>query len=184
MEQTYTKFRDVPQFVRDGTWECHYTLISALEFIDELVSGRGVTQRLDIDPDFQRGHVWNEQQQIAWLEFNLRGGKTGNTIYLNNPGWQTSYEGWFVLVDGKQRLEAIRAFVNNQIKVFGTYYKDYTDRISITDGGQIKINVNTLKTRAEVLQWYLGFNSGGTPHTKKEIARVYQLLSVEQGLKT
>ena len=39
---------------------------------------------LQLNPEFQRGHVWTEEQQIAWVEYYLRGGKSGNTIYLNN----------------------------------------------------------------------------------------------------
>ena len=31
---------------------------------------------LQFNPDFQRGHVWTEGQQIAFMEFLLKGGKT------------------------------------------------------------------------------------------------------------
>lgn len=37
-------------------------------------------------------YVWTEEQQIAWLEYHLRGGKSGNTIYLNNPFWNSYRE--------------------------------------------------------------------------------------------
>ena len=36
-------------------------------------------------------------------------------------------------------------------------------------------NVNNLKTRADVLRWYLEMNTGGTPHSKEEIKRVEEL---------
>jgi len=39
--------------------------------------------------------------------------------------------------------------------------------------------MNDLKTRAEVLQWYIEFNAGGTPHTEAEINRVRELLKKE-----
>lgn len=42
-----------------------------------------------------------------------------------------------------------------------------------------KINVNNLLTRREVLQWYVEFNSGGTPHTTEELDRVRALLRKE-----
>jgi len=45
----------------------------------------------------------------------------------------------------------------------------------------MKINVNDLQTRAEVLQWYIDFNSGGVVHTAEEIARVKALLEKESG---
>jgi hypothetical protein len=44
----------------------------------------------------------------------------------------------------------------------------------INDG--LKFNINDLKTKAEVLQWYLDFNTGGTVHSDEEITRVRKML--------
>jgi hypothetical protein len=41
-------------------------------------------------------------------------------------------------------------------------------------------HVNDLKTREEVLIWYLEMNSGGTPHTKEELDRVKRMLEKEE----
>lgn len=41
-------------------------------------------------------------------------------------------------------------------------------------------SVNDLQTKAEILQWYIEMNSGGTPHTSKEIERVKKLLDQEK----
>lgn len=38
------------------------------------------------------------------------------------------------------------------------------------------ININDLKTKKEVLQWYIQMNSGGTPHSPEEITRVEKLM--------
>ena len=43
----------------------------------------------------------------------------------------------------------------------------------------LSINIATLKTRKEVLQWYLDFNTGGVIHTDKEINKVKDLLRKE-----
>jgi hypothetical protein len=39
--------------------------------------------------------------------------------------------------------------------------------------------VNDLRTRKEVLQWYLDLNTGGTIHTSDEIEKVKRLLAAE-----
>lgn len=171
-----TRFEDVPQFTRSGSWECDYTLPRVLRFVEQAQEEEG----LNLDPDFQRAHVWTEKQQIAWLEFFLRGGKTGRVLYFNNPNWigtkvRGKYE--FVIVDGKQRLQAITRFLKDEIRIFGSLYSEYTDKPQPT----MKINVNDLKTRAEVLQWYIEFNSGGVVHSEEEIERVRKLLEKEQG---
>jgi hypothetical protein len=170
-----TKFRDIPQFVRHGSYEVDVSPESLISTINDFVE-----QGLDLDPDFQRGHVWSDKQRVAFVEFFLRGGKTGRVIYLNNPNWHFNNEkGYndFVIVDGKQRVEAFRKFINNEIKAFGSYYREYTDSIRLVN--TMKINVNDLRTRADVLQWYIDFNAGGVVHSDKEISRVRRLLKKE-----
>lgn len=129
---------------------------------------------LDLDPEFQRGHVWTKAQQIAFVEFVLKGGVGSLEIKFNHPNWQGNYKGQMVLVDGKQRLTAVLKFMNNQIKAFGTYYKDFTGYLP--SHAQLLFLVNDLKTEAEVLQWYLEINAGGTPHTEDELNKVRKML--------
>ena len=171
-----TRFQDIPKFTRDGSWECDFDFKYLLDFIDENIR----EYNLQLNPDFQRGHVWTEEQQIAWIEFFLKGGKTGRVLYLNCPNWQGDLvkEGDyndFVCVDGLQRITAIRRFMDGEIPVFGSYISEYEDKMPLT-GNSIKINVNNLKTKKEVLQWYVDMNAGGTPHTKEEITRVQNMI--------
>ena len=132
---------------------------------------------LQLNPDFQRGNVWTEQQQISYVEYILKGGTSARVIYFNQAGWMTNFEGDFVCVDGLQRITALLRFINNDLKVFGTYYKDFEDKLY--DRVDILININNLKTRKEVLQWYIEFNTGGTIHTEDEINKVKELLKKE-----
>lgn len=145
-------------------------------WLDE--KGCGKTARLDLNPDFQRAHVWTKEQQTAYVEYVLRGGRSGMELYFNCVGWMGTFKGPFVIVDGKQRLEAARAFMRDEVPVFGGY------RCSEIKGklpmhAQFVMCVNDLATRAEVLKWYLEMNTGGTPHTPEEISRVKQLLQEE-----
>ena len=152
----------------------NYPLTSLVKYIEDEIRNAG----LQLNPEFQRGHVWNEQQQVAWLEYHLRGGKSGNTVYLNNPFWysgQIPEEGKYVCVDGLQRITAAQKFVHNEIKVFGSYFNEYEDRIRVWPTTML-LNVNDLKTEKEVLQWYVDMNAGGTPHTNDEIERVKRMI--------
>lgn len=171
------KWSDIPQFTRDGSWECDYSLVSFVKFIEDAEKEEG----LQMNPDFQRGHVWTEEQQIKYVEFLLRGGKTARTIYLNNPNWNSRGREYpykdYVCVDGLQRYTAVKRFVMNEIKVFGLLFNEFEGSVRLTQG--LRINVNDLKTRKEVLQWYLEFNSGGTVHTQEELDRVRKLLEQE-----
>lgn len=173
-----TRFKDIPQFTSSGSYQVNYPLTSLVKYIEEEVSEMG----LQLNPEFQRGHVWTEEQQIAWLEYHLRGGKSGNTIYLNNPFWnsvrkakQGEYSD-YVCVDGLQRITAAQRFVHNKIKVFGSYFDEYEDKLRLVNDNTLILNVNDLKSEKEVLQWYIDMNAGGTPHTREEIERVKQMI--------
>ena len=169
------KFKDIPQFTRSGSYQVNIPWIFLKKQLNEFVN----ELHLQLNPDFQRGHVWTKEQQIAYVEFILRGGKSARTIYFNHPHWNYGdvNETEFVCVDGLQRLTAALAFLHNEITAFGYYYKDYTDKLPIQIG--FIFNVNDLNTRAEVLQWYIEMNSGGTPHKTTEIERVKSLLEKE-----
>jgi len=168
------KFKDIPQFTQNGNYRADTSLWDLIYTMDCYQENYG----LDMNPDFQRGHVWDQEKQVKFMEFILRGGKSARMIYLNHPNWMRSFKGNFVLVDGKQRLEAALKFMNNELPIFnGNYFKDFIDSLHFSVG--FTFCVNNLKTRKEVLQWYLDLNTGGVVHTDKEIRRVYNLLEKE-----
>ncbi len=171
------KFSDIPQFTRDG----HYQVNVSWDYLEDWIKSHREERSyvFDVDPDFQRGHVWTEEQQIRYVEFILHGGKSSRVIYWNCAGWMRTFKGPMVLVDGKQRLSAALRFLSDEIPAFGHKRSEYTDKMRI---GHIDflMNVNDLNTRAEVLQWYLDLNTGGVVHTTEEIEKVRRLLDAEK----
>ncbi len=174
------RFRDIPQITKSAAYMVNipWSYLEAwLANIEKDQTTMGY--KVDLDPDFQRAHVWDEIKQRRYVEFVLRGGKSAREIYFNHPGWMRSFKGDLVLVDGKQRLEAVRKFLRNELAVFGgNFYRDFTDRIGLGGPGFI-IYINDLETRKEVLQWYLDINDGGIAHTNEEIEKVRVLLAIE-----
>ena len=63
-----TRFRDIPQFTREG----NYQVDMDIRRIPEWIVNEQKEMNLQLNPKFQRGHVWTEDQQIAWLEFFLK----------------------------------------------------------------------------------------------------------------
>ena len=170
------RFRDIPQFISDGNYRVDVNFEHLIRWVDEFI----VEGNLQLNPDFQRGHVWTEEQQIKFIEFILQGGKSGRDIYFNHPQWHDRWtnEGYheFVCVDGLQRITAIRRFLNDEISIFGKYkYSEFEGQTDIVRQN-LTIHVNDLKTRREVLQWYIQMNAGGTPHTIEEIQRVTDMM--------
>ena len=170
------RFRDIEPYTRDGNWQAHFSLDSVTRNINDWVKEHD----LKINPDFQRGHVWEEDKQVAFVEHILRNGVGSNVIRFNHPDWMNFRQmDGMVLVDGLQRLTAVMRFMNNEIPAFGYLLNEYDDKPNWSRCNLIFM-VNDLKTRKEVLQWYLEINTGGVVHTEEEIDKVKRLLEEEE----
>ena len=148
--------------------------------------------KVDLNPIFQRGHVWTREQQVAYIENFLRSPQTVNkTIYMNDlfiygsAGKVTDENnmvaGKIVCLDGLQRLTAALDFIHGKFTVFGgVSYDDILNspsRTRILNECVFDINYLLLSNNKEVIDFYVDFNAGGTPHTKEEIERVKNLIA-------
>lgn len=169
------KFSEIPAFTRcrSGSGEC-----VPLHRLKSYIERSKIEFGLNLEPDFQRGHIWTEAQQIAFVEFQLRGGRTGKDLYFNDSDYSSNHGSYheYVCVDGLQRLTALLAFVDGKIPAFGLYYSEFEDKPYNVD---IYWHTNDLKTKKEVLTWYIEMNSGGTPHTESELDRIRAMLEKE-----
>lgn len=145
---------------------------------------------LDLNPDFQRGHVWTQEQQLRYIEAAFRGllPPSAKSVQFNCANWnarkdhKTDLPGGLQCMDGLQRITAVDAWLAGEFKPFGLSIEDLDDTPwMISKGMNLKfrfhVSIFDYVTRAEVLQHYLDFNAGGTPHSAEEIARVRQMLS-------
>ena len=76
------KLKDIKKFISD---EYGYEINIGFSYIEKALEDYVENYKLDLNPDFQRGHVWTEEQQTAYMEFLLKGGKTSRVIYFNCP---------------------------------------------------------------------------------------------------
>lgn len=129
---------------------------------------------LDFDPEYQRDYIWTLEQKTKYMEYLIRNGRdqsvSGKNIYFNHPNWMDSFEGKMEVVDGKQRLEAILGWLNNEYSIFDNVYRkdveDFTLRFI-----DLSFYIAKFKNRVELVNWYIGMNNGGTVHTEKDIQR-------------
>ena len=173
------KWSDIPQLTSCRNYGVDCSLFRYFcEYID-----REVEEGLVLNPDFQRGHVWSEEQQTAYIEYLLMGGRSGRTIYLNAKNLEApSLEAQdYVCVDGLQRITAIQRFYHDQIPAFEHRYSEFEGPLNLTKFS-IRVVINDLQRRSEVLRWYIELNSTGIVHSKAELDRVKALLKKEQEL--
>lgn len=75
-------------------------------------------------------------------------------------------------MDGLQRITAFLRFLNNEIKVFGNKFEDFSGKISNT----LSFNMLNIKNKKELLNIYIDFNSGGSIHKPEEIKRIQKMI--------
>ncbi len=162
--------------------KARYEVDHAFNYVELALALYGEDGGLDLVPDFQRGHVWTQEQQERWIEAVLRGAisTSGLMIQFNSPAWESgNYIGKLpkttVCVDGLQRLTAIRKFMAGEISAFGRTVDQFNGTSYDSRRYRIRVAVHGFQTREELLQYYIDLNAGGTPHSEEEIARVRNL---------
>lgn len=169
-------FAQIPMFPRSN-----YEVDVGFRYLEETVTNHVTKYGLDLNPDFQRGHVWTEEQRTRYIEYILRGGEGGKVLSFNCYGWNggTSKLGPYQILDGLQRLTSARMFMRDELRAFGRLHSEFSGALRLHAG--FKWRVFELPSRAAVLRYYLDMNAGGTPHAESEIERVRKLLVAEKG---
>jgi len=146
---------------------------------------------LDLDPPYQRGDLWNEEQRVNLIKSILQGLPIG-VIFLNSRDIMEPVR----VVDGKQRVLALRAFLNGELAVPREWFADEKDRPKnpdvapesadkdlitvddLTEPGLLHFKMHAVavyetnfKTEDEERELYLRINFGGVAHTDEDRAR-------------
>lgn len=157
--------------------------------VEHVISRR---ERFDLTPPYQRGSVWGVERRQNLVKSLLMGLPIG-TITLNDRGYREDGKDMGV-VDGKQRMEAIWAFVDSEFAIPAAWLdpKEVIDTVSINYQGQtvdgvsysgastpfrrgftnlpiqmLEAEVVGLGAEAEV---FLLINTGGVEQTEQSIA--------------
>lgn len=163
----YKTFKEIPQFPH-----ANYNSNITWDYIEKWISEKNV----NTNPLYQRGYVWSEEQKERYIEYRLRGGISGKDIYWNSKNWMRgSADEVIELVDGKQRLDAVLGFMNNEVKAFGNYRNQFEDESPLFFQDFV-FHINNLSSQKEVVEWYLGLNRGGSIHTEEDLKPAYDLL--------
>jgi len=146
---------------------------------------QGEPNPMNLNPDYQRGPVWDEQRQRRFIGHCLEGGRQQSMYVQRDETYADLTE---EVIDGQQRLRAIAAFIYGEIpgEVYHEgqwqelWYRDFNevDRTSLRLSSRV---VYGDWPREERLKFYLRLNSGGVAHTEEELDRVRALLVAHEG---
>lgn len=149
----------------------------------------------DLNPPYQRGLVWTDEQRENLIRSLLEGIPTG-IVYRNFRGYKR--EDVYSIIDGKQRIDTIRRFYAGEMTVPAHWFRledlhpDFPTRmdedandyvhpdsrvsyIGLSDQGQRVFDMSNLAVYETHLlspameeELYDRVNYGGTPHDPKE----------------
>jgi hypothetical protein len=138
-------------------------------------------EAMNLNPDYQRGHVWTSEQSENFVGHLLEGGASPAFVLHESRRGDWGYE----MVDGQQRARAILAWFDGEIgarlsdnRLIWWKDADKVERRVLRMGITVQVNRGEW-SRKERLDLYLKLNRGGTVHTDDEIARVRDLLTKE-----
>lgn len=142
--------------------------------------------QVELNPAFQRGHVWTTQQQIAFIEALLacklpEHTKTilFNVVYTDEKDADSEVRGKMLCIDGLQRLTACLDFMAGKFKVFDGQlaYQDFIEAcFPLGSAYMLRFDIYNITSYKELLKFYIDLNSGGTVHSADEIERVKNMI--------
>lgn len=120
-------------------------------------------------PTWQRGLVWTEAQDTAFLESAWRGINLGTYTY-NQADMGSPYDG--LLIDGQQRMSALERYLNDEFPVFGWRWSEVTpvDRRSFEMTTIFGSHVTETEDEEYLRGYYNLTNFGGVAHKECERA--------------
>jgi hypothetical protein len=132
------------------------------------------------NPDYQRGYVWNEQDEINLIDSVFNGSDIGKFVFLKYEWPKTDVD----VLDGKQRLNTLVRFITSQFSYKGLYWHQLSksDRYKFEDR---KVQVAELDanrfTEADKLRLFLQVNVAGVPQDESHLTEIRQKLATLEG---
>ena len=147
----------------------------------------------EMDPPYQRGSVWTNDQRVALIKSLFLGLPIG-AIVLNHRGY--TGDKIYAVVDGKQRIETLRDFHQSKLAVPAEWFdaEDINEIFTDADGIE-KVYLNGLKpvmrrhfenfavasleaqvkTVAQEAEIFTLINSAGTSQTEADLANAARI---------
>lgn len=172
-----------------GSWPHAKTCDMGVAEILHHIDGTGDRRAWDLNPDYQRGHVWTTDQAEKFMGHFIEGGPIP-PVYVqryesseNAPAEiKATYYDHAEVVDGQQRLRAVKAWVKGDIDAVLSNGR----RIRYADLDEVDLRMlRSLQiafidmSRKDRLDFYIKLNRGGTVHSDAEIDRVRVLRAAE-----
>lgn len=140
---------------------------------------RNYSSGIDLEPDYQRGYVWEQKDKEMLLGSIFKNIDIGKfvLIHLSDKEWHERGLGYEIL-DGKQRLSTLIEFYENKLSYKGKYFNDLseTDKRAFTRH-QVAIAEVRETDKKTVLKYFLMLNRTGKSMDKAHLDKVEKMFN-------
>lgn len=139
---------------------------------------------IDLEPEYQRGNVWDLEQKRALIDSVFRNIDIGKLAIIKRPwgpdGNKPATPKLYEMLDGKQRLTALIEYYTGQFTYRGKYFHE----LCWGDKGHFKYYTVSIAetdplTKEQKYRYFLKLNTTGTPVDAEHMAKVAGLLQKE-----
>ncbi len=134
---------------------------------------------VDVEPDYQRGSVWNDEDKVKLLDSIFCGREIGRFVFRAIPYKESlKKDCLYEVVDGKQRLMTLCKFYENRFPYKGRFYNELSAydknwfKNAMTSVAELPENT----TRKEILEVFIALNNTGHPVEETVLRRAMDLL--------
>ena len=130
---------------------------------------------IDLDQDYQRGNVWTPEQKYMLIESIYKNIEIGKFTIIRRS-FQDEKSRYYEMLDGKQRLTALKEFYESRFMYRGKYYHEMHGRDQgHFDNYSINYSETEPLTDEQKYRYFLKLNTSGTPISENHINRVREL---------
>jgi len=130
----------------------------------------------DLDPEYQRGLVWNKEEKTSLLDSIFNHVEIGRFVFRNLP-FKDVHTPNYEIIDGKQRLTTIVDFYLNRFKYRGYYFSQLNrhDK-NIFKGFAVLVAEIENVTDVQVMKYFKKINKTSHPITKEHFSKIDDLI--------
>jgi hypothetical protein len=135
---------------------------------------------IDLEPDYQRGLVWNEDQKISLIDSIFKNIDIGKFTVIkrkwgDNPNKPTTSK-LYEMLDGKQRISTLFEFYTSKFKYRGKYFYElhWRDQVHFKNYRISYAECDPL-TDEQKYRYFLKLNTTGVPISEEHMERVREL---------
>lgn len=130
---------------------------------------------IDFEVEYQREHVWKTRDKVSLIDSIFNNIDIGKIVLVQ---LDYTHDIYYEVLDGKQRLSALRDFYEDRFKYNGYYYSELSRKDKNTfENHSIAYGYLDNPSKEAIFKTFIKLNTCGKPMARKHLDHVEKLLN-------